>query len=136
MLFVWLMSLGLGVANACLVQQDNGPREYFSQGISGTDLTAHAEREAARDNFATNTAHSDENMSSPEKITCLHFCMAEQRTLITDHLDGFAHPDLLPILFLTGLSVPTTDQRSSAQAFTSPSWSEPPVTIRYLRLTI
>jgi hypothetical protein len=136
MLFVWMMSLGIGVANACLVQQDHGPREYFSQAPSGTDLAALAELQAARDHFATNPVHSDEHTSSPEKITCLHFCVAGQSTLITDHLDGFTHPDLLPILFLTGLAVPTTDQRSTAQAFTSPSWSEPPVSIRYLRLTI
>lgn len=136
MLFVWLMSLGIGVANACLVQQDQGPREYFSQGPSGTDLTAHADRQAARDPFAPNPVHSDGNTSSPEKITCLHFCVAEQSTLITDHLDGLAHLDLVPILFLTGLLVPRTDQTSPAEAFASPSWSEPPVSIRYLRLTI
>jgi hypothetical protein len=136
MLFVWMMSLGIGVANACLVQQDHGPREYFSQAPSGTDLAALAELQAARDHFATNPVHSDEHTSSPEKITCLHFCVAGQSTLVTDHLDGLAHVDLVPILFLTGLPVPTTDQLSPAQAFTSPGWSEPPVSIRYLRLTI
>jgi hypothetical protein len=136
MLFVWLMSIGISVANACFIQEDHEPRENFSQGPSGTDLTAHAEREAARDPFATNVVHSDENISSPEKIACLHFCVAEQSTLITDHLDGLSHPNLLPILFLTGLAVPTTDQQSPGQAFTSPNWSKPPVSIRYLRLTI
>lgn len=136
MLFVWLMSLGIGVANACLLQQDHGPHEYYSQGSSRTDLTALAERQAAQDHFATNPVHFDGHTSSPEKITCLHFCVAEQSTLITDHLDGLAHLDLVPILFLTGLPVPTKDQPSPAQPFTSPSWSEPPVFIRYLRLTI
>ncbi|OGB40200.1 MAG: hypothetical protein A2461_01895 [Burkholderiales bacterium RIFOXYC2_FULL_59_8] len=136
MLFVWLMSLGIGLANACLVKQDHGPGEYFSQGRSGTDLAALAERQAARDHFTTNSLHSDANASSPEKITCLHFCAAEQSSLITDHSNGLAHLDLVPIMFLTGLPVPTTDQVLSAEAFASPSWSEPPVSIRYLRLTI
>lgn len=136
MLLVWMMSLGIGVANACLVQQDHGPREYFSQAPSGTDLAALTELQAARDHFATNPVHSDEHTSSPEKITRLHFCVAEQSTLITDHLDGLAHVDLIPILFLTGLLVPAADQQLPAQAFTSPGWSEPPVSIRYLRLTI
>ena len=136
MLFVWLMSLGIGVANACLVQQDHGPREYFSQAPSGTDLAELAELQAALDHFATNPVHSDEHALSPEKITCLHFCVAKQSTLITDLLDGLAHVDLVPILFLTGLPVPAADQPLSAQAITSPSWSEPPVSIRYLRLTI
>lgn len=124
MLFVWLMSLGVSVANACLLQQDHGPREYFSQGQA---VPAHV---------ATNTLHSDEHTAPPEKITCLHFCAAEQSTLTTDHLDGLAHLDLVPILFLTGLPVPTSNRSLPAQAFTSPSWSEPPAFIRYLRLTI
>ncbi len=136
MLFVWMMSLGIAVANACLVQQDHGPREYFSQAPSGTDLAALADFQAARDHFATNPVHSDEHTSSPEKITCLHFCVAEQSTRITDHLDGLTHVDLVPILFLTSLPALTIDQLSPAQAFTSPGWSEPPVSIRYLRLTI
>lgn len=136
MLFVWMISLGIGVANACLLQQDQGPRDYFSQGPAGNDLTAHVEGVVSRDHFAANPVHSDEHTSSPEKITCLHFCEAEQSTLITGHLDGFAHLDLVPILFLTGLPVPTTGQALPAQAFTSPSWSEPPVSIRFLRLTI
>ena len=136
MLFVWLMSLGIGVANACLVQQDHGPREYFSHSRSGTDLTALAERQAARDNFATSSVHSDENTSSPDKITCQDFCVAQQSTLVTDHLNELAHLDLVPVLFLTGLLVPAADHRSSPEALESPTWSELPVSIRYLRLTI
>jgi hypothetical protein len=136
MLFVWLMSAGIGVANACLVQQDHGPREHFSQGRSGADLPTLAELQAAPDHFATNSAHSDENTPSPEKLICQHFCVAEQSTLVTDHLDGLAHLDLVPVLFLTGLLVPPTDQTSKPEAFASPTWSERPVSIRYLRLTI
>lgn len=136
MLFVWLMSLGIGVANACLVQQNHGSRDYFGQGRSGTGLTALAERQTVPDHVATKSVHSDESMSSPGKITCLNFCVAEQRTLITDHVDGLVHLDLVPILFLTGLPVPATDQTSTPEAFASVSWSEPPVSIRYLRLTI
>jgi len=124
MLFVWLMSLSVGVANACLLQQDRGPREYFSQG------------QAAPAHVTTNTLNFDDYISSPEKITCLHFCVAEQSTLITDHLDGVAPLDLVPILFLTGLPVPTTEQPFPTQSFIRPSGSEPPVSIRYLRLTI
>src|ERR1035437_9412364 len=82
MLFVWLMSLGIGVANACLVQPDHGSRDYFSQGHSGADLTALADHQAAPDHVATKSVHSDESTSSPGKITCLHFCVAEQSTLI------------------------------------------------------
>ncbi|WP_296273129.1 hypothetical protein [Rhodoferax sp.] len=133
MLFVWLMSLGVGIANACLLQQDQGSRDYFTSGI---DLTALPERHAEPKHFATRAVLSEENTSSPEKVTCLHFCAAEQSTLVSDHLVGLVHLDLVPVLFLTGLLVPATDQTSSPQAFANPAWSEPPVSIRYLRLTI
>lgn len=136
MLFVWLMSFGIGVANACLVQQDQGPHDYLSQGHSVTVLTALAERQAAPYHFATNSVHSDANTSSSDKITCLHFCVVEQSILITDHLDGLAHIDLVPILFLTGLLVPATDQTSLPETFASPTWLEPVVSIRFSRLTI
>ena len=135
-LFVWLISLGIGVANACLVQQDHGPREYFSHGRSGTDLTALPERQAAPDHFVTNSVHSDENTSSPEKTICLDFCVAQQSTLVTDHLNGLPQLDLAPVLFLTGLLVPATDQTSPPEALESPTWSGQPISIRYLRLTI
>ena len=135
-LFVWLMSLGIGVANACLVQQDHGPRGYVSQVRSGSALAALAELPAAPDHFATNSVHSDENTSSPETITCLDFCVAQQSTLVKDHLNGLPPSDLAPVLFLTGLPVAATDQTSPPDALEDPAWSEPPVSIRYLRLTI
>lgn len=130
MLFVWLMSLGIGVANACVVQQDHGAREYFGHSRSGTDIEALLEGHAAPDELA------DGNTSSSEKIACQDFCMAQQSTLVTDHLNGLAHLALVPILSLTGLPVPATDQPLPPEALEGPTWSEPPVSIRYLRLTI
>ena len=135
-LFVWLMSLGIGVANACLVQQDHGPREYFNFGRSGTDLTAPPERQLAQDNFAKSSVHFGKKTSSPEKTACLDFCVAQQSTLVTDHLNGLPQLHLAPVLYSTGLLVPMTDQTSPLEALEDPTWSEPPVSIRYLRLTI
>ena len=136
MLFVWLMSLGIGVANACLLQSDHGANKYFSRSNSATIPAALAGQDMAPVHIATSSVHSDENISSPEKITCLKFCVAEQSTLVTDHVDGLAHLDLVPVSLLTGLLVPTTDQTSPPEAFANPTWSEPPVSIRYLRLNI
>ncbi len=56
--------------------------------------------------------------------------------MVSDHWPGLVHLDLVPVLFLTGLLLPTADQTSSPQAFANPTRSEPPVSIRYLRLTI
>ena len=136
MLFVWLMSIGIGVANACLIQQDHGPRGYSGQGRSGIGLAASAERHAAPDHFANNSVHNDGNILSPGKMTCLHFCVAELSTLPTDHLDGLAHLGLFPLLFLNNLLAPATDQTSTPEASASLIWSEPPVFIRYLRIII
>jgi hypothetical protein len=136
MLFVWLVSFGIGVANACLVQPDQRSGEYFSQGRSGTRFAELPERRVAPDHFVAHSSHSDEIASPPGKIACLHFCVAEQSTLPTDQLVGLVHLDLVPILFLTGLLVPVIEQMSLPEAIASPTWLEPPVSIRYLRLTI
>src|ERR1035437_9392286 len=136
MLFVWLMSLGIGVANACLIQQDHGSREYGSHGHAGIDLGAIPEGHRAHQPVAASSVHSDENRSAPEKVACLDFCADEQSTLVSGHVDGPVHPELAPIMFLTGLLVPVSDQTAPPQAFANPTWSEPHVSIRYLRLTI
>jgi len=136
MLFVWLMSLGIGVANACLVQQDQARDELLSHSRSAFRSDAIIERDLALDNFAKAHVQADENAKAPEKMACLNFCAAEQNTLVTHHADGLVAQDLGPMLFLTWLLLPALDQTSQPEAFGSPTWSEPPVSIRYLRLTI
>ena len=136
MLFVWLMSLGIGVANACLVQQDQARDELLSHSRSAFRSDAIIERDLALDNFAKAHVQADENAKAPEKLTCLNFCVAEQHTLVTHHADVLVDQATVPVLFLTWLLVPALDQTSQPEAFGSPTWSEPPVSIRYLRLTI
>jgi hypothetical protein len=136
MLFVWLMSLGIGVANACLVQQANGWPEHFSHSRSGVTPVAVTEHDVASDNFAKAHVRADENDKSPDKMACLNFCVAEQNTLVKHHADGLAGLDIVPVLFLTWLLVPAVDQAFQPEAFGSPTRSEPPVSIRYLRLNI
>jgi hypothetical protein len=125
MLFVWLMSLGIGVANACLVQQDHGWHEHLSQSQSGLA-------------FGAVTAQDDNvnNDTSPEDLACLNFCAAEQNALVNHHADGVVAQDPVPVPFFTWSLVPVVDQTYQPQAFGGPTWSEPPVFIRFLRLTI
>src|SRR5659263_668431 len=82
MLFVWLVSLGIGVANACLVQQDHGRQELFS----------HSQSRLAS---GTAAAHPDAagHDKSPDKMACLHFCTADQNTLIQHHAPGVVARD-------------------------------------------
>ena len=73
---------------------------------------------------------------SPEKLTCLNFCLAEQDTLVKHQVDGdLGHP-VVPVLFLTWPLLPAPDQSSQSEAFGSPTSTGPPIFIRYLRLTI
>lgn len=125
MLFVWLMSLGIGVANACLVQQDHGRHEHLSQGHAG---------------FASGAGTADHDAAdhdkSPEDLACLSFCTAEQNALIQHHADGVMAQDTVPVPGFTGLLVPVLDEPCPPAVFGSTTWSEPPVTIRFSRLTI
>ncbi len=125
MLFVWLMSLGIGVANACLVRQDHGWHEHFTHSQSGLGSGADtADHDAA------------DHDKSPEDLACLSFCTAEQNALIQHHAEGVTAQDTVPALFFTCLLVPVLDQPCPPAVFGSTTWSEPPVTIRFSRLTI
>ncbi|WP_114970707.1 hypothetical protein [Rhodoferax ferrireducens] len=120
MLFVWLMTLGSGVANACLLTQDHG--RY--------GLSVPASLEVYQ--------NADEHALSPDTVACLSFCAAEQTTLVKvqPQFDGSAGLYFVPVLFFTGLLVPAIDRVSPLEALGSPTWSEPPVSIRFSRLTI
>lgn len=120
MLFVWLMTLGIGVANACLLTQDQGRH----------GLSVPASTEAYQ--------NADEHALSPDAAVCLSFCAAEQTTLVKvqPQFDGSAGLYLVPVLFFTGWLVPAIDRVTPLEALGSPTWSEPPVSIRFSRLTI
>lgn len=120
MLLVWLMTLGIGVANACLLTQDQG-RHGLSVPVS---------LEIYQD--------ADEYALSPDDAACWSFCAAEQTTLVKvqPQFDGTAGLYFVPELFFTGWLVPAIDRVSPLEALGSPTWSEPPVSIRFSRLTI
>lgn len=120
MLFVWLMTLGIGVANACLLTQD--------QGRHGLSVPVSTE--------AYQTA--DEHALSPDAAVCLNLCAAEQTTLVKvqPQFDGSAGLYFVPVLFFTGWLIPPINRIIQPEALSSPTWSEPPVSIRFSRLTI
>lgn len=136
MLFVWLMSLGIGLANACLARQGDAGPDYFNPAHSGMTSEALTGHDVTLDRTGKVQVHADENVPSPEKSACVNFCAAEQNTLIKDQAGGPTAQAMVPVLFLTRLLMPAADQTCPPQAFASPNGSEPPVSIRYLRLTI
>ncbi len=136
LLFVWLMSLGIGMVNACLLPQNDYGHELLSHGGSGFASEAFEEYDVALGKVENIQVKSDANDPPPAKTMCLDFCTAAQSTLVKHHADALIAQDLFPVLYLTWLPVPALDQNAQPEAFGRPTWSEPPVSIRYLRLTI
>lgn len=124
MLIVWLMTLGIGVANACLLAQvqDQG------QGRQGLSVPVSLQ----------DHRNADVHPMSPDTPVCLSFCAAEQTTVakVPHQLGDAAGFDFVPVLFLTGLRIPALTRMSQPQVLDSPTRSEPPLFIRFLRLTI
>lgn len=114
MLFVWLLALGTGMANACLVHEDHARHGHFSHQEAGD-----------RD---TSTA----------KMACLDFCAAEQTGVVKQQTDAPAHLDVaLAQASMWCVAPLSADRPFSLPALEDPPPMEhPPVFIRFLRLTI
>jgi hypothetical protein len=126
-LFVWLLALGTGMANACLVQEDHARHGHLShEEASGMLMTA-----------SGMDALADDHGTLPEKAACQNFCGAEQATVIKQQVDSPAHLDaalVVAAIWWQGSS--STVGASQVPLLVDPVWSEPPVFIRFLRLTI
>lgn len=136
MLFVWLMSLGIGVANACLLQQDHGRHGHARHSHSGPMSLTPMRHEVTPGRLAAAPAQVDQNDKSPEKLACSNFCVAAQSALVKDPMDGCTAPDMVPVATLAWLLVPPVDQVPPLATLERPTGSDPPVSIRFLRLTI
>lgn len=120
MVLVWLVTLGIGVANACLLNHD---------GVhSGTKV--HAISDSHEDSAEKQAATSD-------KAICLKVCDTEQATLVkTGHVDAPMADGVFPVLLFAALVVPVVDQRALPQPESVSPRPELPVSIRFPRLTI
>jgi hypothetical protein len=120
MLFVWLMSLGIGIANACSLDAAQG-----RHGSAAFAVTLHHDDDAG------------ERSSSSEEAVCLHFCATELTTAVkTKPLDTPSDSQAGPALRLSGLTVSVVDPRDRPTPIVSLIRYELPVSIRFLRLTI
>lgn len=117
MLFVWLMTLGIGIANACWVSDTHG--------------------HAGSAQHVQTTSHSEADEHAPGKAICLKVCAAEQTIAIkVKPLDGVADVDLTPVAWATALTIAVVDLNDRTAPLAVATWREPPVSIRFLRLTI
>lgn len=139
MLFVWLLALGTGIANACLVQADHARHGHLSQQDAGiTSMTATALDARAGDHAsAEGPPDADDHDTSPGKLACQNFCAAEQTGVLKQPDDAPAHLDNAPVLVSMWWVAPLpVDRVFPMPALHDPPWTEPPVFIRFLRLTI
>lgn len=113
MLFIWLLALGTGIANACLVHEDHARHGHLSRQDAGDHDT------------------------SPAKKACQNFCAAEQTGVVKQKTDAPASLDVAPVLVSMWWVAPlSADRPFSLPAFDDPPLAQPPVFIRFLRLTI
>lgn len=136
MLFVWLLALATGMANACLLQQAPARHGHTMAGLAATRTGA---MEAAGGLPASAQARADDHeAASHATAACQNFCAAESSGLLNPQ---GAKTTLLadaPVLLArgVGLLVPTAEHAARRPNPSAPPGSAPPVAIRFLRLTI
>ena len=119
MLFVWLMTVGIGIANACTLVT----------AIEHHGSVPHVV-EAHQENSHKEILHGD-------KTVCLKVCAAEQTAAVkTKALDATPDAPMAPVNWLSALSIAVIDPNDRPVPTAMPRRHAVPVSIRFLRLTI
>lgn len=117
--FVWLMTLGIGIANACIVSDARGQHTSSVQ--------------------VQSSHHEDANQQpiAPDKAVCVTVCDAQSTAVYkTKPVDVHLDLQIVPAAHCSALTVAVLDLNDSSVTSVVPDWREPPVSIRFLRLTI
>ncbi|CAM8660103.1 hypothetical protein MCEMSEM22_02148 [Comamonadaceae bacterium] len=119
MLFVWLMTLGVGIANACLLSD------------------AHGHAGSTQHDQAISHLEAEKHRPDPDKAICLTVCAAEQTAAIkVKYFDNATDSQLAPIAWAPALTTAVIDLSDRSVPLAVVTWHELPVSIRFLRLTI
>ncbi len=119
MVFVWLMTLGIGIANACLVDEARGHHTHAAQ----VQATHHKE--------------VDEQPTSADKAVCLTVCEAEKTAAVKiRRVDATSDSLTVPVAHCSDIKVILVDLNDQFKPTVVPVCRELPVSIRFLRLTI
>ncbi len=125
MLFVWLLALGTGIVNACLVQVDHARHGHLSH----QDATTTA--------MLTTTLDDSDQDASPGKLLCRTFCASGQTGMVKQPGDVPTHMDVgLALGSVWTFAELLANHASPIPAHIGSPWVERPVFIRFLRLTI
>lgn len=128
MLFVWLLAVGMGMANACLANEDHASHGHLNH--HEDSLADQVTAEAQLDPYAQPT--------SPAKATCLKFCAAAQSSVFKQpgHESGLTDAGLVLAIAGWPSATPAPYRHSSWAPQRDSDGSEPSVAIRFLRLTL
>lgn len=138
MLFVWLIALGIGVANACLVNDGHarhGHGGHQNGGLLSAPVGGNPTPLADRSSDDLSLMAGDVDLS-PATTTCLNFCAAGQSSAVQQpgEIPGSVS---MPSLSTGWWAPPPPPYRLSSWLVRGdPSGSHQPVSIRVLRLTI
>lgn len=119
MLFAWLMAVGIGIANACILDTANDHHEPVAH-LQDAHLKS-----------------MDKQYLTADKVVCLKVCATEQSTITKfKPLDATPDAQLPPVMWLSALTVPVLDLNDRMVPASLPIGHIVPVSIRFLRLTI
>jgi hypothetical protein len=119
MAFVWLMALGVSVANACVID--------LAQGHHSTSIQIQTHRPDG----------SGLQSKAADKTACLEFCADEQNIAVkVKQLDAATGTHLVSAIWLGAITVTVVDPNDRPAPAVIHLAHEPPVSIRFLRLTI
>ena len=90
MLAIWLLALGVGIANACLLHADGGRHGAAPLGASPDSWASVGARLSADPGAADDARHDT------QESACAEFCALEQASLVKQKADAFAHHPLAP----------------------------------------
>lgn len=127
MLFVWLLVAGMGMANACLANEDHARHAHLHHhdDTRADQVTAEAQLDV----------HAQP--ASPAKETCNKFCAAAQSSVFKQQRHEPAQTDAGSVVAIAWWPASPAPYRHSPWAGQRNSAGpEPSVAIRFLRLTL
>ena len=135
MLLVWVFALGTGIVNACVLSSNwaehhtSGTHEHFDVRVDGAPI-------ALADQIDDSTANLDANRQSPSHDACLKYCDDESTALSKSNVAA-ADPSL-PVGALLAWWSPVSPVAHIGRWLPREHHAvpEPPLVIRFLRLTL
>jgi hypothetical protein len=120
MVLIWLMTLGIGIANACMTDGAQGHHVSTAQ---------------------VQTMHHDDvdgQANESDKAACLKACELGQTAFVKiKEVNSPFDSRIVPVTCLPAITVAVVDLNDLSTPTLHPlTWREPPVSIRFLRLTI